>query len=187
VLAATSGDDQKWQKYGTYTKVNKKFSSHHTRAQHILSAVGTVPSFLCATSNLLLMLTARPQDQFPRWRRSRKRLSVCSVLTCPYLWLQCRVSFILGLKNMSFLNRARNSRCTVITDMDTSKRAHRKPSPAAMPYWKLVPWPRSKHEKWTAGSAWETWDSSRCWQCTLCPYRVRIFFITFETAPFFCV
>ena len=26
--------------------------------------------------------------QFPRWRRSKKRLSVCSVLRCPDLWLQ---------------------------------------------------------------------------------------------------
>ena len=47
--------------------------------------------------------------QFPRWCRSRKRLSVCSVL-----------------HHASFLNRARNSRCTVITDLDTSKRSTRK-------------------------------------------------------------
>ena len=49
-------------------------------------------------------------------------------------------------------------------------------------------WPRSKHEKRTAGSAWETWtvaaaDGVRC-------ARVRWeinFLLTFETAPFFCV
>ena len=34
------------------------------------------------------MLNAGPRGQFPRWRRSRKRLSVCSVLRCPDLWLQ---------------------------------------------------------------------------------------------------
>jgi len=34
------------------------------------------------------MLTAWPRGQFPRWRRSRKRLSVCSVLRCPDLWLR---------------------------------------------------------------------------------------------------
>ena len=28
------------------------------------------------------------RGQFPRWRRSRKRLSVCSVSRCPDLWLQ---------------------------------------------------------------------------------------------------
>jgi hypothetical protein len=42
------------------------------------------------------MLTASPRGQFPRWRHSRKRLSVCSVLRCPDLWLQCSVSFVHG-------------------------------------------------------------------------------------------
>ena len=49
-------------------------------------------------------------------------------------------------------------------------------------------WPRSKHEKRTAGSAWETWtvaaaDGIRC-------ARVRWeinFLLTFDTALFFCV
>ena len=49
-------------------------------------------------------------------------------------------------------------------------------------------WPRSKHEKRTAGSAWETWtvtaaDGVRC-------ARVRWeinFLLTFEAAPFFYV
>ena len=66
--------------------------------------------------------------------------------------------------------------------------AHRKPFPAATPSWKLAPRPRRKHEKRTAGSAWETWtvaatDGVRC-------ARVRWeinFLLTFETAPFFCV
>jgi len=42
------------------------------------------------------------------WRRSRKRLSVCSVLRCPELWLQCSVIFVHGLEktqHASFLNR----------------------------------------------------------------------------------
>ena len=38
------------------------------------------------------------RGQFPRWRCSRKMLSVCSVLRCPYLWLQCSVSFVHGLE-----------------------------------------------------------------------------------------
>ena len=53
------------------------------------------------------MLTAGPRDQFPKWRRSRERLSVCSVLRCPDLWLQCSVSFVHGLEkthHASFLN-----------------------------------------------------------------------------------
>ena len=112
------------------------------------------------------MLTAGPRGQFPRWRHSRKSRSVCSVLRRPVLWLQCSVSFVHGLENG----------------------AHRKPFPAATPSWKLSPRPRSKHEKRTAGSAWETWtvaaaDGVRC-------ARVRWeinFLLTFETAPFFCV
>jgi len=39
------------------------------------------------------------------------------------------VSFVHGLEkthHASFLNRARNSRCTVITDLDTSKRSTQK-------------------------------------------------------------
>ena len=67
------------QKNGAVSKVNKKSISHLTRAQRT-------------------QLDAR-------WRRSRKRLSVCSV---------------------SFLNRARNSRCIVITDLNTSKRSTQK-------------------------------------------------------------
>ena len=37
------------------------------------------------------MLTAGLGGQFTRWRRSRKRLSVCSVLRCPDVWWQCSV------------------------------------------------------------------------------------------------
>jgi hypothetical protein len=38
---------------------------------------------------------------------------------------------------------ARNSRCTVITDLDTSKRSTQKAFSAATPSWKLTPRPRS--------------------------------------------
>jgi hypothetical protein len=62
-------------------------------------------------------------------------------------------------------------------------RAHKKPPPAATPYWNLVARPRSKHEK-----RMRNLDSFGCWQCMLCPCRVRnTFLITFETAPFPCV
>ena len=50
------------------------------------------------------MLTAGSRDQFPRWRRSRQRLSVCSVLRCPDLWLQCSVSFGHGLEKTLHCN-----------------------------------------------------------------------------------
>jgi hypothetical protein len=80
------------------------------------------------------MLTEGPRGQFQRWCRSRKRLSVCSVLRCPGLWLQCSVTVAVhGLEK---------------THHGSSR-------------------PLSKHEKRTAGSAWETWtvaaaDGVRC-------------------------
>jgi hypothetical protein len=59
-------------------------------------STGNCPSFPCATSSSLLMLTVGPRDQFPRWRRTRIRLSVCSVLRfliCDYsaAWVSCMV------------------------------------------------------------------------------------------------
>jgi hypothetical protein len=78
------------------------------------------------------------RGQFPRWRRSRKRLSACSVLRCPDLWLQ------------RF---------------------------GATPSWKLTPRPRSKNEKRTAGSAWETWTVAACWRCTFYPCKARSRFL----------
>ena len=50
---------------------------HHQQRQ--------LSKFLMHYQRSLLMLTARPRGQFPRWRRSRKRLSVRSVLRCPDL------------------------------------------------------------------------------------------------------
>jgi hypothetical protein len=41
---------------------------------------GSCSSFSRATNRSLLMLTAKPRDQFPRWRCNRRRRSVCSVL-----------------------------------------------------------------------------------------------------------
>jgi hypothetical protein len=56
------------------------------------------PSFSCSISSSLFMFTAGPRVQFPRRRRSRKWLSVCSVLRCPDLWLQCSVNVVNGLE-----------------------------------------------------------------------------------------
>jgi len=73
------------QKNGVVSKVNKKFISHFTRTQRTPSAVATV-----RVSHALpaIRFSCLLRGQFPRWRRSRKRLSVCSVLRCPDLWLQ---------------------------------------------------------------------------------------------------
>jgi len=127
------------------------FLTLHGHNYHISS--GNCPSISYANSSSLLMLTA---DQFPRWRRSRKRLSVHSVFRCPDLCLQCSVSFVHGLEKThgaSFLNRARNSRCT------NHKSGHLKTEHTESLFllWRhLGNWPRSKHEKRTAGSAWGT-------------------------------
>ena len=83
------------QKNGAVSKVNKKFIFHLTRAQHTLSAAATVQvSYALQAVRFSCLL----RGQFPRWHRSRKRLSVCSVLRCPDLWLQCSVSFVHSLE-----------------------------------------------------------------------------------------
>ena len=60
----------------------------------------------------------------------------------------------------SFLNRARNSRCTVITNLYTSKRSTQKAFSCCDAILETGPQPRIKHEKRTAGSARETWTVS---------------------------
>jgi len=60
--------------------------------------------------------------------------------------------------------------------------------PYATPSWKLAPLHRSKHEKRTAGSAWETWTVAAADGVGCARVRWEInFLLTFETAPFFCV
>ena len=70
------------QKNGAVSKVNKEFISHLTRAQRTPSAAAIVQ-----VSHALpaVCFSCLMRGQFPRWRRSRKSLSVCSVLRCPDL------------------------------------------------------------------------------------------------------
>ena len=70
------------QKNGAVSKVNKKFISHLTRTQRTQSAAANVQ-----VSHALpaVPFSCLLRGQFPRWRRSRKSLSVCSVLRCPDL------------------------------------------------------------------------------------------------------
>ena len=70
-----------WCGFKNYQEI---YFSPYTGRTYTVSS-GNCPSFSCATSSSLLMLNAGPRGQFPRWRRSRKRLSVCSVLRCPDL------------------------------------------------------------------------------------------------------
>ena len=70
---------------GAVSNVNKKFISHLTRAKRTPSAGETVQVSHALPAVRSLVLTAELRGQFPRWRRSRKRLSLCSVLRCPDL------------------------------------------------------------------------------------------------------
>ena len=74
---------------GAISQVNKKFIYHLTWAKPTPSAAATVQVSHALPAVRSLLLTEVLRGQFPRWRRSRKRLSVCSVLRCPDLWLQC--------------------------------------------------------------------------------------------------
>ena len=64
------------------SKVNKKFTSHLTRAKPTPSAAATVQVSHALPAVRSLVLIAGLRGQLPRWRRSRKRLYVCSVLRC---------------------------------------------------------------------------------------------------------
>ena len=73
------------QMNGAVSKVNKKFISHLIREKPTPLAAATVQVSHALPAVRLLVLTAGLRGQFPRWRRSRKRLSVCSVLRFPDL------------------------------------------------------------------------------------------------------
>ena len=73
------------QMNGAVSKVNKKFISHLTRAKRTPSAAATAQVSHALPAVRSLVLTAGLRGQFTRWRRSRKRLSECSVLRCPDL------------------------------------------------------------------------------------------------------
>jgi glucuronosyltransferase len=83
------------KKNGADSKVNKKSISHLTRVKRTPSEVATVQ-----VSHVLpaVRFSCLLRGQYPRWRRSRRRLSVCSVLRCPDLRLQCSVSFVHSLE-----------------------------------------------------------------------------------------
>ena len=73
------------QMNGAVSKVNKKIISHLTRAKRTPLAAANIQVSHALPEVRSPVLTAGLRGQFPRWRRSRKRLSVCSVLRCPDL------------------------------------------------------------------------------------------------------
>ena len=107
---------------------------------------------------------------FSKMAPQQEKLSVCSVLRCPDLWL---------------LNRALH--CTLHCN---HRSGHLKTEHTESPFLlrrHLGNWPCSKHEKRTAGSACETWTVAAADGVTLWPCKVRNkFLVNFETAPFIC-
>ena len=100
------------------------------------------------------MLTARPRGQFPIWRRSKKRLSVCSVLRCPPCMVQAWCVF--------------SKPCTKLTPHCNHRSGHLKTEHTESLFLlrrHLGNWPRSpavSTSERTAGSAWETWTVVSC-------------------------
>ena len=117
------------QKNGAVSKVNKKFISHLTLAQRTPSAAATVQVSHALPAVRFSCLPRGRGASFQDCVAAEKKLFLCSVLRCPDLWLQCSVSFVHGLEKThraSFPNRVRNSRCTVITDLDALKQSTQK-------------------------------------------------------------
>ena len=70
------------QKNGAVSKVNNTFTSHLTRAQLTPSVAATV---LVSHALPAVRFSCLLRGKFTKWRRSRKSLSVCSILRCPDL------------------------------------------------------------------------------------------------------
>ena len=156
------------QMNGAVSKVNKKFISHLTRTKRTPSAAATV---LVSHALTAVRFSCLLRDRFPRWRRSRKRLSVSSVLRCLDLWLQCTALH-------AALHHRSGHLKTEHTESLFLLRRH------------LVNWPRIpavRTSERTAGSAWETWTVSAADGVRFARVRREInFLLTFETAPFIC-
>ena len=111
------------------------------------------------------------RGQFLRRRRSRKRLSVCSVFSCLDLWIQCSVSFVHCNHRSGHLKTEHTGSLFLL-------RRH------------LGNWPRgpavSTSER-TPGSAREIWTVAASDGVRFARVRWEInFLLTFETASFIC-
>ena len=124
------------QNNGAVSKVNRKFISHLTRAQRTPSAAATVQ-----VSHALpaVRFSCLLRGQFRRWRRSRKRFSVCTVLRyrkdAPFVFSKPCMKLTLHCNHRSGHLKTEHTESLFLL------RRH------------LGNWTRSKHEKRTAGSA----------------------------------
>jgi hypothetical protein len=131
------------QKNVAISKVNKTFISHLTRAQRAPSATAAVQVSRALPA---VRFSCLLRDQFSRWRRSRKRLSVCSVLR----WTAC------------------SKPCTKLTLHCNHRSGHLKTeNTAATPSWKLAP-----RQAWEV-NCWSRMRNLDSCRCTLCPCKVR--------------
>ena len=148
---------------GVVSKVKKEiYFSLYTGKMYTVSS-GNCPSFACATSSSLFMLTAGPRGQFTRWRRMLHAWCVFSKL-CTKLTLHC--------------NHKSGHLKTEHTESLSLLRRH------------LLNWPLSpavSTSERTAGSACETWTVAAADGVRFAPVRWEInFLLPFETAPFIC-
>ena len=90
-----------------FQKLTKIYFSPYTGTTYTVSS-GNCPSLSCASSSSLLMLTAGFVGPVSKMVSQQENTFLCT------------------MHGASFLNRARHSRCTVITDLDTSKRSTQK-------------------------------------------------------------
>ena len=156
---------------GAVSKVNKKFISHLTRAQRTPSAAAAVQVSRCATSSSLARAYCGAAGSVYKMAPQQEKA---------FCVLRFEVSRSVITVQREFRARFRKDA--------PQNGSHRKPFPAATSSWKLAPRPRSKSEKRTAGSSWETWTVSAAdgVRCARVRWEIN-FLLTFETAPFYCV
>ena len=113
------------QKNGAVSRVNKK----HSRLRKTFHTVifGTSNSRLALATDLQGLLRRNYSRTLSMLPSDTPRRPGLLPLHKHPVSTNCRYHLVmLFLHGASFLNRARNSRCTVITDLDTSKRSTQK-------------------------------------------------------------
>jgi hypothetical protein len=140
-------------KNGAVSKVNEKFISHLTGAQRTPSAAAIVQ-----------VSHALPPVRFSCLLRGRGAsfqygLAAGKGFLCAPFW---------GVQIYDY--SARNRRCTVFTDLGTSKRSPQKAFSCCDAILKTGSAESRRSEMLVAH---EKLDSCRCWRCKLCPCKVR--------------
>ena len=148
---------------------------------------GNCPSFSCATSSSLFMLTAGPRGVSLQDGAAAGKGFLCApfwgVHICDYsaAWISCTVSKRRTMHGASFLNRALHC---------NHRSGHLKTEHTESLFllWRhLGNWPRSKNQKRTGGSARKTRTAAAADGVRFARVRWEInFLLTFETQTFIC-